>query len=47
MAKAKGTTLFTLAKFLRSQRETARERLSPDLHHYLEEQIQPALWYPE
>ena len=47
MAKAKGTTLFTLVKFLRSQREAARERLSPDLHHYLEEQIQPALWYPE
>ena len=47
MAKAKGTTLFTLVKFLRSQRQAARERLSPDLHHYLEEQIQPALWYPE
>jgi hypothetical protein len=47
MAKAKGTTLLTLVKFLRSQREPARERLSPDLHHYLEEQIQPALWYPE
>jgi hypothetical protein len=47
MAKAKGTTLLTLVKFLRSQREAARERLSPDLHHYLEEQIQPALWYPE
>ena len=47
MAKAKGTTLFTLVKFLRSQREAARERLSPDLRHYLEEQIQPALWYPE
>ena len=47
MAKAKGTTLLTLVKFLRSQREAARERLSPDLRHYLEEQIQPALWYPE
>jgi hypothetical protein len=47
MAKAKGTTLLTLVKFLRSQREAARERLSPGLHHYLEEQIQPALWYPE
>jgi hypothetical protein len=47
MAKAKGTTLLTLVKFLRSQREAARERLSPDLHHYLEEQVQPALWYPE
>jgi hypothetical protein len=47
MAKAKGTTLFALVKFLRSQRDAARERLSPDLHHYLEEQIQPALWYPE
>jgi hypothetical protein len=47
MAKAKGTTLLTMAKFLRGQREAARERLSPDLHYYLEEQIQPALWYPE
>ncbi len=47
MAKAKGTTLLTLVKFLRSQREAARKRLSPDLHHYLEEQVQPALWYPE
>jgi hypothetical protein len=47
MAKAKGTTLLTLVKFLRSQGKAARERLSPDLHHYLEEQIQPALWYPE
>ena len=47
MAKAKGTTLLTLVKFLRSQGKTVRERLSPDLHHYLEERIQPALWYPE
>ncbi len=47
MAKAKGTTLLALVKFLRSQREAARERLSPDLRHYLKEQIQPALWYPE
>jgi predicted hydrocarbon binding protein len=47
MAKAKGTTLLTLVKFLRSQRKAARERLSPELHHYLEERIQPALWYPE
>ena len=47
MAKAKGTTISALVKFLRSQREAARARLSPDLHHYLEEQIQPALWYPE
>ncbi len=47
MAKAKGTTFLTLVKFLRSQREAACERLSPDLHHYLAEQIQSALWYPE
>ena len=47
MAKAKGTTIFTLVKFLRSQRKEARERLSPDLYHYLEERIQPAIWYPE
>jgi predicted hydrocarbon binding protein len=47
MAKAKGTTLLTLVKFLRIQKQAARERLSSDLHHYLEERIQPALWYPE
>jgi hypothetical protein len=47
MAKTKGTTLVSLVKFLRSQREAARELLAPDLHHYLEEHIQPALWYSE
>jgi hypothetical protein len=47
VAKAKGTTILTLVKYLRSQREAAHERLSPDLRHYLDEKIQPALWYPE
>jgi hypothetical protein len=47
MAKAKGTTLLSLVKFLRSQRETARKQLPHELHHYLDERIQPALWYPE
>jgi hypothetical protein len=47
VAKAKGTTILALVKSLRSQREAAREKLSPDLLHYLDEKIQPALWYPE
>ena len=47
MAKAKGTTLISLVKFLRSHAGGAREHLSPELHGYLETRIQTALWYPE
>ena len=47
MAKAKGTTLVSLVKFLRSRREEARAELAPALHRYLEERIEPSAWYPE
>lgn len=49
MAKAKGTTLISLVKLLRSQRERARAVLAPELHHYLEAgaRIHASSWYPE
>jgi hypothetical protein len=47
MAKTKGTTMVTLVKFLRSQRERAQAALPPPLHRYLDERIHPSSWYPE
>ncbi|MBS1106582.1 MAG: hypothetical protein H6Q91_2084 [Deltaproteobacteria bacterium] len=47
MSKAKGTTLVTLVKFLRSQRERALAALPPPLHAYLDERIHASSWYPE
>jgi hypothetical protein len=47
MSKAKGTTLVTLVKFLRSQRERALAALPASLHSYLDERIHPSSWYPE
>jgi hypothetical protein len=47
MAKAKGTTLVSLVHFLASQRERALATLPADVHHYLDETIQPSSWYPE
>ena len=47
MAKAKGTTMVTLVKFLRSQRERALGALPPSLHGYLDERIHASSWYPE
>lgn len=47
MAKAKGYTLIGAVKFLRSQKQRARELLAPEHHHYLEERIAEAGWYPE
>jgi hypothetical protein len=47
MAKAKGTTMVTLVKFLRSQRERALAALPASMHHYLEERIHASSWYPE
>lgn len=34
-------------KRLRSQREQSLKLLSPDLHHYLQERLVAASWYPE
>jgi hypothetical protein len=47
LAKAKGTTLLSLVKFLRSQRERAKALLPEPLHHYLDARVQPSSWYPE
>ena len=47
MAKSKGTTLIGAVRFLRSQKDRARELLPPDLHHYLDERITESRWYPE
>jgi hypothetical protein len=47
MAKAKGTTLSGMVRFLRRHREQAKKVLAPDLHGYLEERILESRWYPE
>jgi hypothetical protein len=47
MARAKGTTLVTLVKFLRTQRERALVALPVSLHAYLDERIHVSSWYPE
>jgi hypothetical protein len=47
MAKAKGSALVEAVRFLRRQREAARQVLPEALHPYLETRIQLAAWYPE
>jgi hypothetical protein len=47
MARAKGATLLGAVRWLRSDREAAKKALPQRLHHYLEERIQIATWYPE
>jgi hypothetical protein len=47
MAKAKGTILLGIVKFLRKNREKALRVLAPELHHYLEEKVFLSAWYPE
>jgi hypothetical protein len=49
MAKAKGTTLLSLVKLLRSQRQSALDLLTPELHHYFDAdaRIHASSWYPE
>jgi hypothetical protein len=47
MAKAKGTTLVGLVKLVRRMREQAPEALPARLHHYLDERVSSAAWYPE
>jgi len=46
MARAKGTVLLTLVKTLRANAERSRQLLPANLHHYLEERIVQAAWYP-
>ena len=47
MGHAKGTILIGAVKHLRSQRQEASKILPEELHHYLEERVSPASWYPE
>jgi hypothetical protein len=47
MGKTKGSTVLTPVKLLRGRREEALKVLPPQLHHYLEERIVVASWYPE
>jgi hypothetical protein len=47
MAKAKGTTLIGLVKLMRRSRARAQGLLPERLHHYLDERISSAAWYPE
>jgi len=47
MARAKGASLVGAVKWLRQSRSAALEALPQHLHHYLEERIQIASWYPE
>lgn len=44
MAKAKGTVLVGMVKFLRKNRDLAQRVLAPEYHHYLEAQIMDAVW---
>jgi predicted hydrocarbon binding protein len=46
-AQTKGTNLIDMVKFLRSKRDEARALLPERLHHYLEQQLNVAAWYPE
>lgn len=47
MAKTKGTTIVALVKFLRRNREAAKERVPSRLLHYLDQRVHVASWYPE
>jgi hypothetical protein len=46
LAKAKGTVVVDLVKALRRDKARARTVLAPKYHHYLEERIVIASWYP-
>lgn len=47
MAKIKGTALIGAVKRLRREKDRARDLLPAEFHHYLQERIMPASWYPE
>jgi len=46
VARAKGTVVIGLVKALRKHKERSREVLVERLHHYLDERIVVASWYP-
>lgn len=47
MAKAKGTTIVELVKFLRRHREASLAALPGPLAGYLDQRVHAASWYPE
>jgi hypothetical protein len=46
-ARSKGTNLLDLVKYMRTRREDAKRVLPKAIHHYLDETINVAAWYPE
>ena len=46
MARAKGTVMLELVKTMRRMADRSRALLPAELHHYLEERIVLAAWYP-
>lgn len=47
MAKAKGTAILGLVRFLRRHRDAAAAALPAHLTHYLDERVHVSTWYPE
>ena len=47
MGNTKGAAALTSVKILRGRKDEARRVLAPELHHYLEDRIVVASWYPE
>jgi hypothetical protein len=47
LAKAKGTVLVSVVKFLRSRRQEAAALLPAHCQRYLEERVLDSSWYPE
>lgn len=47
MPKLKGTLVIPVVKYLRRHRDAALALLPESLHHYLEQRIFEAQWYPE
>src|SRR5262245_21966174 len=47
MGKIKGSVVLSAVKVLRMQKDDAKKALEPALHHYLQERIVVAAWYPE
>lgn len=47
MAKVKGSAMDGAVQALVAQRDTAERLLPTHLHHYLDDTISPAAWYPE
>ncbi len=47
MACANGMTVINAVKYLRKNKDAAKEFLPPKLHGYLEKRILVSEWYPE